>query len=88
MNEKRILLSESNFSQLTKIGNFQIGNYSVQFDKNDIRTLCKGEIIEKTGVDWTDTTYKFMLQDIGFDNINEILKRSPIFSELANNFLN
>jgi hypothetical protein len=37
---------------------------------------------------YSQTNWMFMLQDIGLDTINEILKRSPIYADLAGNLLN
>jgi hypothetical protein len=89
MDEKRILLNESTFTNLCKMGFLKDGNIQLNFTSNEIATLCKGEILEKTYNDWSgNIIFKFALQDIGFEIINEILKRSPIFSDLTGNFLN
>ena len=55
------------------------------FTKEDIRLLVTGKIVEKEA-SYAQTNWLFMLQDIGFDTINEILKRSPIYSEMAGTF--
>jgi hypothetical protein len=46
-----------------------------------------GKVVTKEA-SYEQTNWLFMLQDIGFDTINEILKRSPIYSDLAGNFIN
>ena len=88
--EKRIVLTEPLFTGVCKRGFIQLDNSTqLSFTSKDISEICKGQILEKQIHDWNGTTViKFALQDIGFDTINEILKRSPLFSELAGNFLN
>ena len=84
MKENRILLTEATFTNLCKIGYFTTSDrHDIYFSKEDIINLSNGKIIEN---ETTGSMYKFALQDIGFSLIKEILKRSPIFSELANNF--
>ena len=83
MKENRILLNESTFTNLCKSGFFtynsrETGRDEISFTRLDIKSLAKGEIIEKN----VGNLYKFALQDIGFDLIKEIIKRSPIYSEL------
>jgi hypothetical protein len=84
--EIRIILTEDTFTQLCKIGFLKhqsptIGRCDIQFYKHDITSLTKGEIVTKE----IDTeVFKFILQDIGIDNIREIIKRSPIYYELSN----
>jgi len=62
-----------------------MGKTDVFVNRNDIRTLVKGEILT-IPVDEED--FKIVLQDIGFTMIREILKRSPLFSELAEEITN
>jgi hypothetical protein len=62
-----------------------MGKTDVFVNRNDIRTLVKGEILT-IPVDEED--FKIALQDIGFTMIREILKRSPLFSELAEEITN
>ena len=45
-----------------------------------MKHLCKGDVLEK---DTDDAILKFALQDLGSELIREIVKRSPIYSELA-----
>ena len=85
--ERRILLTEGMFTGICKMGFLKDGNTQLNFTSNEIATLCKGEILEKTYNDWTENIiFKFVLQDIGFEMINEILKRSPIFGDLSGSF--
>lgn len=87
--EKRILLNDVMFTSLAKKGFLMDGNVQLQLATRELALLCQGKIVEKQHVDWNGTIeYRLALQDIGFEMINEILKRSPIFSELAGNFAN
>jgi hypothetical protein len=88
--EKRIVLTEPLFTGICKRGFIQIDNNTqVSFTTRDVALICKGQILEKQINDWDKSILvKFALQDIGFDMINEILKRSPLFNELAGNFIN
>jgi len=87
--ENRISLNEAMFTNLCKMGYIKDGNNQLTFTSTEIAKICKGEILEKNIENWGEiNNYKFLLQDIGFDLINEILKRSPIYSDLAGNFLN
>lgn len=83
MNEIRTVLDEKLFTQICKTGYMIHGaGYNatdVKFTKADITLLSSGEILEKVE---NDQIFKYMLQDIGFDLIKEIIKRSPIYSEL------
>ena len=89
MEEKRISLSEALFTNICKMGFIKDGNFQLDFTSNEIKTLCRGEILEKIYNDWSgNIIYKILLKDIGFEMINEILKRSPIYADLAGNFLN
>ena len=91
MKETRTLLNEAMFTNLCKMGYYTaVENNSkndLYFTKEDIRLLVTGKIVEKEA-SYAQTNWLFLLQDIGFDNINEILKRSPIYSDLAGNFIN
>lgn len=91
MKEMRILLNEATFTNLCKKGYYtSVENNSkndLYFTKEDIKLLVNGKIVTKEA-SYEKTNWLFMLQDIGFDMINEILKRSPIYMDLAGNFLN
>ena len=86
MKEIRTVLTETSFSNLCKKGyiaeSTSMGKTDLNFNKSDIKVLISGEILEKIQ---DDTKFLFILQDIGLENIKEIIKRSPIFSELAQN---
>ena len=90
MKETRTVLNEAMFTNLCKMGYYTaVENNSkndLYFTKEDIRLLVTGKRVEKEA-SYTQTNWLFLLQDIGFDNINEILKRSPIFADLAGNFI-
>lgn len=90
MKETRTLLNESMFTNLCKMGYYTaVENNSkndLYFTKEDIKLLANGKVVTKEA-SYAQTNWLFMLQDIGFDLINEILKRSPIYSDLAGNFI-
>ena len=78
-------LNEAMFTSICKHGfvkhqSLLTGSYDITFTRIDMKKLCTGEILEKQT---DDAVLKFGLQDIGSDLIREIVKRSPIFSELA-----
>jgi len=83
--EIRTSLNESMFTNICKHGFIKhqstlSGTYDVRFTRIDIKQLCTGEVLEKEA---DDATLKFGLQDLGLDLIREIVKRSPIYSELS-----
>ena len=83
--EIRASLNESMFNNLCKNGFIKhqstlSGAYEITFTRLDIKHLCTGEIVEKQT---DDAILKLALQDIGSELIREIVKRSPIYSELA-----
>lgn len=85
MKEIRHSLNEVMFTTICKHGFIKhqsalSGTFDIRFGKNDIKQLCQGLVIEK---DADDAILKFGLQDLGLDVIREIVKRSPIYSELA-----
>lgn len=86
--EKRIVLTESMFTGICKRGFIQVDtDNQLSFTSREIAQLCQGKILDKEVAGWSENiNYKFILQDIGFDMINEILKRSPLFGELSGNF--
>lgn len=88
--ERKILLTEGMFTGICKIGFIRIDDDTqIPFSTREVKQLCKGEVLDKSVIGWSETTtYQFLLQDISFEMINEILKRSPIFSDLSDNFLN
>lgn len=88
--EKRIVVTEPMLVGICKRGFIQVdADNQVSFTSREVAHLCQGRILDKEIVGWSENTiFKFALQDIGFDMINEILKRSPLFGDLAGSFLN
>lgn len=85
MKEIRHSLNESMFTTICKHGFIRhqstlSGTFDIRFNKNDIKQLSQGSIVEK---DADDAILKFALQDLGLDTIREIVRRSPIYSDLA-----
>lgn len=85
MKEIRHSLNESMFTTICKHGFIKhqstlSGTFDIRFNKNDIKQLSQGSIVEK---DADDAILKFALQDLGLDIIREIVRRSPIYSDLA-----
>jgi hypothetical protein len=83
--EIRTSLNEAMFTNICKHGFIRhqstlSGTYDISFTRIDIKHLCKGEVLEKQT---DDAVLKLALQDIGSDLIREIVKRSPIYSELS-----
>lgn len=86
--EIRTVLTEEMFTHVCKVGFISIrsndfGKTDINFNKLDILQLVKGEIISK---ELGTEVFKFALQIIDAEMIKEIVKRSPIFSELSNQF--
>jgi TRAP-type mannitol/chloroaromatic compound transport system substrate-binding protein len=83
MKETRILLNELTFTNLCKMGYFShqsgTGRTDISITKMDIRKLFAGDIVIK---EFSDEIIKITLQDIGIETIKEIVKRSPVFSEM------
>jgi hypothetical protein len=66
----------------------EIKDTQVSFTSREVSHLCQGRILDKEVVGWSENiNFKFALQDIGYDMINEILKRSPLFGDLVGSFL-
>lgn len=85
MKEIRNSLNEAMFTNICKHGFIRhqstlSGTFDIRFSKNDMKQLCLGQIVEK---DADDAILKFALQDLGLDTIKEVVKRSPIYSDLA-----
>jgi hypothetical protein len=83
--EIRTSLNEAMFTNICKHGFIKhqstlSGTYDVRFTRVDMKQLCLGNVIEKQT---DDAVLKFALQDLGSEMIREIVKRSPIYSELA-----
>lgn len=82
-NEIRTSLNETMFSNLCKSGVFTHGTgytrTDVYFTKVDMRDLATGEIVTKNE---NGQTFQYALQDIGFELVKEIIRRSPIYGEM------
>jgi hypothetical protein len=83
--EIRASLNEPMFTNLCKHGFIKhqstlSGVYEIRFTRLDMKHLCSGDIVEKQT---DDAILKLALQDLGSEMIREIVKRSPIYSELA-----
>ncbi len=91
MKEIRILLNESTFTNTCKMGFFQyrsllvdpqsITRQDIYITKSDMLQIITGNILEKE-VD--GVIFKIALQDIGLDLIKEIIRRSPMYSDMTN----
>lgn len=86
--ENRTVLTEKMFTHVCKIGFISIdtsefGRTDINFYKADILQLIKGEILNK---ELGTQNFKFALQITDIEMIKEIVKRSPIFYELLNQF--
>lgn len=86
--ENRTVLTEEMFTHVCKIGFISInspdfGKTDINFYKVDILQLIKGEIVTK---ELGTQVFKFALQITDPEMIKEIVKRSPIFYELSNQF--
>lgn len=83
--ETRIILTESRFTHLCKLGYFTHRSENqtktdVYITKSEMKEIATGKVLEKqVGYD----IVKFALQDIGMDLVREIVRRSPIYSEMA-----
>ena len=76
-----IILNEVTFTNVCKIGILRIGSTEIFFSQKDILDLIKNKEINKD----QDILYNIRISNISDFTINEIIKRSPIFSDLANN---
>lgn len=83
MKEVRTPLSEKLFTQICKTGNMMHGvgydSTDIRFTRADIIFLASGQILEKNE---NEKKFMYILEDFGKDMIKEIVKRSPIYSEL------
>lgn len=81
--EIRTVFNEITFTNLCKSGIAKHGiDYNktdVYFTKQDIKKLFSGEIVTKNE---NDQVFLYLLQDIGFELIKEIIRRSPIYGEM------
>lgn len=81
--EIRTVFTEITFTNLCKSGVVTHGvgytRTDVYFTKVDMKSLATGEIVTKNE---NDQVFQYVLQDIGFELVREILKRSPIYGEM------
>jgi hypothetical protein len=88
MDEKeiKIVLTEANFSQAVKVGriiyilNQQGQKLELPLTSMDVRELCKGKILMRK-VD--EYFVQVVLATIDKEMIREILRRTPLYSSLA-----
>lgn len=86
MKETNLTLNEITFTQLCKFGHIKFYSIDIPITSREVMDICNGQIIEKIHNDWSnDIQFKIGI-DLNQETIKEILKRSPIYSELANNF--
>lgn len=83
----RILLNEPNFTQLCKMGYFthngSLGKSDIHITKADMKQIATGKVLVKDSGILGGDIFEIALQDIGLVLIREILRRSPVFSEMA-----
>lgn len=89
MEEIRILLNQVKFTNLCKTGFIQykkstFSRTDVYITKSEMIELLAGKILEKQ-VD--SVKLVIALQDIGIDLIKEIVRRSPVYSDIAENII-
>ena len=85
MKEVKVLLNEATFTTVCKAGFLTYiptsgTKIELSFTYQDVKKLATGEIITKS---FSELTFLIALQDIGIPMIKEILMRSPVFSNLA-----
>jgi hypothetical protein len=83
MKEIRILLNEATFTNLCKSGfvrynHPETGRHDIPISKEEIKSMTKGNILDKE----SDGHFRIAIGDFGIDNIKEIIKRSPLYSQL------
>jgi hypothetical protein len=85
MKEIRKILDEISFTNLCKLGYISVttemGKSNLYFNKNDIKTLIYGGDILEKEID--DAKFLFIMDNLDIEYIKEILKRSPIYSEIV-----
>ncbi len=83
--EIKILLTESSFSQVVKMGRiiYSIGESSqieITLTSMDVREICAGKILMKK-VD--EQVIQIAITQIPKETIREILKRTPLYSSIS-----
>lgn len=82
------VLNTPQFTQLCKTGfmtkQTPEGRSDLQFYSIDMLDLCNGKIVEKQ---LNSETYRFQVVGISNDDIKEIVKRSPIYSNIIDKLI-
>jgi hypothetical protein len=82
--KKKISVDYNLFTHICKSGfvidNLPNGRVDISFTKVDIIDMCKGKIVEK---DYYGQVYQFLMINIDRIDMIEILKRSPLFQQIA-----
>lgn len=83
MKEIRILLNETTFTNLCKAGfvNYNhpdTGRVDIPISKEEVKSMTKGDILDKK----LDNHFRIAIADFGIENIKEIIKRSPLYSQV------
>lgn len=83
MNEIKIILDEFKFTNFCKLGFLQYKNGNsmneIPLTKLDIKNLFKEDKLEK---DYCGDKITFIISNINKELLKEIIKRSPLFSDL------
>lgn len=83
-NKIDIVLNMAKFTHLCKFAffvvNTETGRFDISIDSSDILKLCRNEIVEKLVY---EKTYRFVIDNISNEDLIEIIKRSTMFSGLA-----
>lgn len=87
MKPLKIILTEPQFSQLSKLGfitrkDENLNLVDIYFNRIDIKDLVDGKIVTK---DCNGVQIEFVVSMVEREQLIEIVKRSPIFYELINN---
>jgi hypothetical protein len=82
--EIRIVLDEKSFTNLCKSGFFshnspEFGNTDIHIYKHDIKNLISDKIVTK---EIGNETFNLALAKMEYELVKEIVRRSPIFSEM------
>jgi hypothetical protein len=82
------VLNTPQFTQLCKTGfmtkQTPEGRSDLQFYSIDMLDLCNGKVVEK---ELYNETYRFQINGISNDDIREIVKRSPIYSNIIDKLI-
>jgi len=83
MKERKIYLDEFYFTNLCKFGFIKhasnLGTIDLDITKKDITDLYNGKEVIK---DFSDESVKILLSNLDQVLVKEIIRRSPVFSEL------